>query len=258
MSDRKSGGGFMGIGGQSGFLNTGVFSSGPQKIKGFSMTGGALNGENEAIDRQRAIASGQAPSISQMAFNQNLDQASRQAMALAASQRGASNPMLAFRQAQLMNQQNGLEGAQQGAIMAQQERNAADQFLAATAASQRGVAFNQAQTNLGATMQNQKMQADAISAIGQGVAKGASGGGGAYNGALIPGEAKVEGDSPKNDTVNLKVSPGEVVVPRTATKDPAKFVSFVEGLAKEHGEDPHLKALIAAAKELKERENNKA
>jgi hypothetical protein len=37
-------------------------------------------------------------------------------------------------------------------------------------------------------------------------------------GALIPGRAKVEGDSEENDTVNAKLSPGELVIPRSVPK----------------------------------------
>jgi hypothetical protein len=260
MGGKKAGGGFLGVGGQSGFLNTGLFSSGPQKLKGFDMSQDAKLGESEAIARQRDIASGKAPSISQMMFNQNLDQGSRQAMALAASQRGASNPMLAFRQAQLANQQNNLEGAQQGAILAEQERRAADQFLQQTAAAQRGVALNAAQANMQSTLQNQSNQLGAISGVGQSMASiyGKSNKKEAHDGELVPGKPVVEGDSPKNDTKPYMLSPGEVVIPRTASKDPGKFVDFVQGLEEEHGDNPQLKALIAAAKELKERENKKA
>jgi len=252
MGGKKAGGGFLGIGGKSGFLNTGLLSSGPQKIKGFSMTQDGRAGEAEAIARQRAIASGQAPSISQMTMNRNVDQINQQAMAMAASQRGASNPALAFRQAQIGSQQAGLEAAQQGAILAEQERRAADDFLARQAAAQRGVAFQQSATNQQAVTQGQATQAGMISGIAQAAAKSQTGG--AAHGMLIPGKAKVEGDSPKNDTVNLNVSPGEVVVPRTAVRDQKSFVDFVEGLEEEHGKDSNIAALIAAAKKLKENE----
>lgn len=175
MGGKNAGGGFLGIGGQSGFLNTGLFSSGPQKIKGFDMSPQTMMAEQQMIDRQNAIASGQAPSYSQMAFNANMDQANQQAMALAASQRGASNPALAFRQAQIGNQQNSLEASQQAAIMAEQERRQADQLIAAQAAAQRGVAFNQASSNVSNTLQSQKTQADMISGLGQAGAKAAQG-----------------------------------------------------------------------------------
>jgi len=52
-------------------------------------------------------------------------------------------------------------------------------------------------------------------------------------GGFVPGQAKVAGDSPKNDTVDAKLSPGEIVLPRTVvnSKNPseaaAKFVAAV-------------------------------
>lgn len=52
-------------------------------------------------------------------------------------------------------------------------------------------------------------------------------------GGKVPGKAKVKGDSPKNDTVNAKLSPGEVVVPRSVVKKgpeaAARFMAAVQG-----------------------------
>lgn len=49
--------------------------------------------------------------------------------------------------------------------------------------------------------------------------------------AVVPGKAKVAGDSLKNDTVDAKLSPGEIVIPRSIAQGPnaaaeaAKFVA---------------------------------
>lgn len=48
------------------------------------------------------------------------------------------------------------------------------------------------------------------------------------DGGEVPGKAKVEGDSPKNDTVDAKLSPGEVVAPRSAMQDDEEFDKFME------------------------------
>jgi hypothetical protein len=126
----------------------GLFGQAKQKSSGgLSMTQDAKIGEMEALKRQRAIAAGTTPSIAQMAINQNIDQTNQQAMSLAASQRGTSNPALAFRQAQIGNQQNNLQASQQGAMMAEQERRAADDFIARQAAAQRGVQMQSALAN---------------------------------------------------------------------------------------------------------------
>ncbi len=47
------------------------------------------------------------------------------------------------------------------------------------------------------------------------------------HGGSVPGHAEVSGDSPKNDTVSAKLSPGEVVVPRSAMQDDAEFEAFM-------------------------------
>lgn len=53
----------------------------------------------------------------------------------------------------------------------------------------------------------------------------------ASSGAMVPGEAKVAGDHPSNDTVNAKLSPGELVVPRTVVQGgPDAIRAFAEAL----------------------------
>lgn len=53
------------------------------------------------------------------------------------------------------------------------------------------------------------------------------------HGSIVPGKAVVKGDSPKNDIVDAKLSPGEIVIPRTvvnspdAPKEAAKFVAAI-------------------------------
>lgn len=64
-------------------------------------------------------------------------------------------------------------------------------------------------------------------------AKGGNVGGALKSGGKVPGQAKVKGDSYSNDIVDAKLSPGEVVIPRSVmqSKDPisgaAKFVQAV-------------------------------
>lgn len=147
----------------------GIFGSPKQKASGaFKMTSQGANGERQSLERLNAIASGATPSIGQMQMGANVDMANQQALALAASQRGASNPMLAFRQAQMANQQMGLEGAQQAAIMGQQEKMQANQMLLAQAAAQRGVALNSATANQQADSTKRGQELSMISGLGQG------------------------------------------------------------------------------------------
>jgi hypothetical protein len=50
------------------------------------------------------------------------------------------------------------------------------------------------------------------------------------SGGHVPGKAQVAGDSPKNDTVHAKLSPGEIVVKRTVAQsgDPEKIMNFIK------------------------------
>lgn len=51
------------------------------------------------------------------------------------------------------------------------------------------------------------------------------------HGEKVPGKAKVKGDSYSNDTVPALLSPGEIVVPRSAAKDPEKAAAFAKSVA---------------------------
>lgn len=51
------------------------------------------------------------------------------------------------------------------------------------------------------------------------------------SGGKVPGKAKVAGDSRQNDTVTAKLSPGEIVVPRSHAQDPEKAAAFARAVA---------------------------
>lgn len=51
------------------------------------------------------------------------------------------------------------------------------------------------------------------------------------HGAKVPGKAQVDGDSYKNDTVPALLSPGEIVVPRSAARDPEKAAAFAKSVS---------------------------
>lgn len=58
------------------------------------------------------------------------------------------------------------------------------------------------------------------------------------HGAMVPGQAKVKGDNQKNDIVDAKLSPGEIVIPRTVvnSKDaPEAAKRFVEAILAKKG-----------------------
>lgn len=58
------------------------------------------------------------------------------------------------------------------------------------------------------------------------------------DGGPVPGTAPVPGDSPANDTVHAKLSPGELVVPRTAMTDDEEFDAFMEKFRPSRREKP--------------------
>lgn len=53
---------------------------------------------------------------------------------------------------------------------------------------------------------------------------------GASNGGKVPGNAQFGGDDQRNDTVNARLSPGEVVIPRTKVHDEVKIATFLNDL----------------------------
>lgn len=48
------------------------------------------------------------------------------------------------------------------------------------------------------------------------------------HGGVVPGHASVPGDSYENDTVPVKLSPGEVVIPRSVASHPSKIPGFLK------------------------------
>lgn len=75
----------------------------------------------------------------------------------------------------------------------------------------------------------------------------------ASRGAMVPGKAKVPGDSKKNDTVPAILSPGEIVIPRSHASDPEKAKKFVEQeIAKRKlgPAHPHLVKMMEVHKQL--------
>lgn len=203
MGGKKAGGGFLGIGGKSGFLNTGLLSSGPQKIKGFSMDPAAVQAERNLIARQEAIASGNAPSITELQYKQALEDSLKAQQSAVASTQGVSNTGLLQRQAMLQGQQAGLDVARESAAAKLSEQRSADQLIAATAAAQRGVAFQQQAMNTQNTLANQKMQGEFIGSLASGAAKmgsGGAGGGAAGGGAAASSDENMKTNIKENSS----------------------------------------------------------
>ena len=78
-----------------------------------------------------------------------------------------------------------------------------------------------------------------ISAGGGGYSLG--GGGitvqGYSSGGKVAGKAKDVGNNPQNDTVPAMLSPGEIVVPRSASKNPSMAKEFIDHIMKQKGSE---------------------
>lgn len=110
--------------------------------------------ETQMIQRQAAIASGQAPSYSELMYKQGLEDMQKQQASAVASARGVSNTGLLQRNAMQLGQQSGLDVMREGSANKIQEQRAADQLIAQQAAAARGVSV---QANI-ANQQSQMMQ----------------------------------------------------------------------------------------------------
>lgn len=206
----------------------------------------------EARLAEQAAGTG-GPSAAEMQLQRGTDMANRNAMALAASQRGIS-PGLAASIASRQQGMNQVEANQQSGLMRAQESLASNQLLASMYSSQRGSAAQAAQLQSQADQARRAREDQIISSIGgAGMAYLSGGGAGgapsgptaqpmagqsynnfsgyAYQGAIIPGKAKTKGDSIKNDTVLIAASPGEMVIPRTVVqRGPEAISEFAKAL----------------------------
>lgn len=218
---------------------------------------GGQNTLAQALQQQMA---GEGPNPAQTQFLGNTQSNIANAQGLIASQRGL-NPALAARMGANSAAYNNEQAAMGSALLQQQQQlgatqnlqNLYNQMANANLGYQqnyRGAEQGQQQINSGVAGQNTQVRGQmagaVLSGISQGAAAGASGGksgGGtatpaptaAAHGGVIQGKAPVPGDSPKNDIVDAKLSPGEIVVPRSKANDPEKAKAFIEHLFEMEG-----------------------
>lgn len=175
------GGGFGGLE-EAGQKIGGFLGINPEtKLEGmgqFKLTGEALKGEAESLRRFREIASGKAPSVSEMQFQKAMQDLSKQQLGAAASARGMSNVGLAQREAMQAGKEAGIDLGAQSAIAKEQEMRAASEQLLRQAAAQRGVALGAAQANLEAGLAGSRMRSEFISSLASSAASAGKDGGG--------------------------------------------------------------------------------
>lgn len=109
-----------------------------------------------------------------------------------------------------------------------QQDAAQKQFYAQLLQAQYQNELNKSGMQAGTGVAEQNVDAGTLGAV-SGAVGGGAGALAASNGAVVPGQAKVAGNSPKNDTVPAMLSPGEVVLSReTLAGGPSSIMSFLE------------------------------
>ena len=205
---------------------------------------------------------GNGPSVAQQQMQQGLQNAQAQAAGSMANVRGI-NPALAARLVGQSQAANASNIAGQGGILRAQEQLSAQGQLQNALATQRsqnqgmygtsGQLQNQMNQNrMGNAMNQAQVSNQQADQFGKLLAAGGSammgggnmmGGGGASNvstgkmtfaskGGKVLGHPNVEGDSPMNDTVPAMLSPGEIVIPRSASGDLETAKAFLEHVKK--------------------------
>jgi hypothetical protein len=208
---------------------------------------GVSPGEDALMQRLNAQALGQGgPSPAELQLAAAMQKANANSAALAASQRGI-NPALASRLAMTAQSQNNQNLAQQGGILRAQETQQANDLMGRMFASQRGSQLQATQLNQQNNQFRQQQNNNLLASAGNaaltyytGQKKPETDGGQApaamASGGVVPGKAKVFGDNKKNDVVPAKLSPGEMVIPRTiVSAGPEAIAAFAQALLKMEG-----------------------
>lgn len=196
--------------------------------------------------QQQAMGGGPANDI----FNNNLAQGIQAAGSTIASTKGINSGLaarLAGQQAAKMSQD---AVAQRAGMQLQAQQLYGQNNLAQQQINQGAIASQNA-ANAGLAQENNRANSNAVSNILGGAASAAT----MFlnEGGIVPGSPEVKGDSPKNDKVPAKLSPGEIVIPRSILKDPEqapkKAAAFVEKLLEKKKKDgPKGYAKVLAAR----------
>jgi hypothetical protein len=105
-----------------------------------------------------------------------------------------------------------------------------------------------AQANQAAIAGDKARTVQAVTGVLGGAAQVGAAAAGAAHGGRIGGEAPYAGDTPKNDVVPAQLSPGEIVIPRSAAGSKKDAKSFIEALTDWDEEPSYSKVLKARSK----------
>lgn len=238
----------------------------PQYKQLYGTGAGALTGLIGDLQAQARGQAGPGMSLGQALLQQGLTQGTGAVQSQLASQRGLS---AAQRARMASNQIAALQGqtAQQAGILGLQQQLAAQEQLgklgtgAATLGSDaqlRGAGLltgssqelermrqNIAAANQAAAAQDKARTVQAVTSVLGGASQVGAAYAGKAHGGRIDGVAPYQGDTPKNDVVPANLSPGEIVIPRSAAmskKDAKKFIDALDDWDEEPSYGKVLKA----------------
>ena len=239
----------------------------PQYQSLYGAGAGAMTGLIGDLQRQARGEAGPGRSLAEALLQQGLTQNIGAVQSQLASQRGLS---AAQRGRLAATQTAALQGqtAQQAGLMGLQQQLAAQDALAklGTGAAQlgsdaqlrgagllTGQSTDQARIAAGISQANQAAQAAdkarttqaVTSVLGSAAQVGAAA---LAHGGRIDGEAPYPGDTPKNDVVKANLSPGEIVIPRSAAGSKKAAKAFIEALDDWDEEPSYGKVLKARQK----------
>lgn len=256
--------------------------------------GNAQAGQMSLAQALQQQAQGLGANPAQAMLQQATDRNIKQNAGAVASQKSI-NPALAQRLIAQNAAQAGQEAAGQGALMGAQQQLAAQGQLG-NVYNQMGSLANSAQdvtqralssantVNADVTKANQKQNSDIMGGLLGGVGSFLSNGLGkissplsssgsmgidfnpmqaqsvmyASSGGKINGQANVGGDHPANDTVPAMLSPGEIVVPRSAATNPKMAKQFIDQVMSgktqetQSGDEVTYADVLAAQKQLQQ------
>lgn len=244
--------------------DTGGQNFGHQLAQNQNALGNAQAGQMNLAQALQQQSTGAGPNPAQEMIKQATDRNIRQNAGMISSQKSI-NPALAQRLIAQNAAQAGQEAAGQGALMGAQQQLAAQGQLGNVYGQMGGLA-NQAQgitqgamananqTNAGVANANQQSNTNIMG--------GLLGGVGAFlgmdSGGKVNGKAPVPGDHPANDTVPAMLSPGEIVVPRSAATNPKMAKQFIDQVMSgktqetQSGDEVTYADVLAAQKQLQQ------
>lgn len=131
-----------------------------------------------------------------------------------------------------VQQSLGVQGINEG--VASQNQQAANNFLPSLLGAASGA--GQAATKIGKLFSEGGQVSGEVPVLVSPGEKVIPPGGSAQDGGIVPGQAKVKGDSPKNDTVPALLKPGSMVIPRTVLAEdqlnPGRVAEFMAAVRK--------------------------